>query len=120
MARFRCLSALLLLLCGLFGAAEDSVVAFNTPACANEPSYRAPLGPNPVASLYALLASSDDDHDHGGDVSHSAPLSGVDTDPSQESRGADRASIELALPTRPECSSCIALPRGPPATLHTA
>jgi hypothetical protein len=119
MARFRSLSALLLALCALFSACGDSILAVNTPAGSNEASYRAHPASNQVASPWALLAVSDDDDDHGDHPRTWMPLLPSDAD-APARRGVTWTSTEFRTATPAERLSCVALPRGPPATLHTA
>jgi hypothetical protein len=120
MARFRSLSALLLALCALFSACGDSILAARTPAGSNEASYRAHPASNQVASPWALLAASDDDDGHGDHPRPWVPLLPTDADAPEARRGATLASTEFRTAPRSERLSCVALPRGPPATLHTA
>jgi len=120
MARFRSLSALLLALCAVFSACGDSILAVSTPAGSNEASYRAHPAANQVASPSALLAASDDGDDHANQLRPWVPLLPRDADAPEARRGATWASTELRTATLAERLSCVALPRGPPATLHTA
>ena len=120
MARFRSLSALLLALCALFSACGDSILAVSTPAGSTEASYRAHPASNQVASPCALLAASDDGDDHGDHPRPWVPLLPSDADAPEARRGVTWTSTELRTATRAERLSCVALPRGPPATLHTA